>query len=130
MLASNSTEGDLMKYSSRIILSFVISFSMVHFPVLKAHAGIMKTTDIVNHMSRTQGESTVAKFLDRTDVKNQLVSLGVNPDDATQRLNKLSDHEVNTLAQDIQKAQAGGDVVGILLIVFLIVGIIYFAKRI
>lgn len=119
-----------MQTLARMLLCLVISFTLVQLPVTKAHAGMITTSEVVKELSRTQGEKTVAKFLDRDDVKKELIALGVNPDDATKRIASLTDEDLNKLSMDIQKVQAGGDVVGVLLIVLLVVGIIYLAKRI
>lgn len=121
-----------MKFLVRMMLCFTISFTLVEFPILKAqaHAGMINTTDALKEMSRAQGEKNVAEFLNRTDVKDQLVKLGVNPEEATRRLAGLSDSEVRKLAGDIDQATVGGDIGGILILVLVIILIIYFAKRI
>lgn len=119
-----------MKFMNRMLLCFMISFSLVNFPVMKAHAEMITTVDALDNMTRAQGEATVGEFLKRDDVKNQLVKLGVSPEEANRRIASLSESEVKKLATDIEKAQLGGDVGGILVIVLLVILIIYFAKRI
>lgn len=119
-----------MKFLARMLLCLMISFTLVELPITKAHAGMISTSEALVEMSRAQGESTVNQFLARTDVKDQLVKLGVSPEEAQKRIASLSESEVKKLATDIQKAQIGGDIGGILVIVLLVILIIYFAKRI
>lgn len=119
-----------MKFLSRLLLCFIISFTLIELPITKAHAGMISTTEAIAEMTRTQGENTVNAFLSRSDVKDQLVKLGVSPEEAQKRIASLSESEVKKLATDIEKAQIGGDVGGILVVVLLVILIIYFAKRI
>lgn len=121
-----------MKLLSRLMLCFMISFSLVEFPIMKsqAMAGMISTTEVLADMTRTQGEAQIKDFLSRTDVKDQLTKLGYSADDAQKKLALLSDSEVKKLSQDIEKASVGGDIGGILVIVLVVILIIYFAKRI
>ncbi|MBA2403987.1 MAG: PA2779 family protein [Bdellovibrionales bacterium] len=120
-----------MKFLVRMMLCLMISFSLTEFPIMQAQAGMITTSEAISHMSRAEGERNVSEFLSRTDVKDQMVKLGVNPEEATRRLASLSDSEVRKLAGDIEKANAGGDgITGILVLVLVIILIIYFARRI
>lgn len=122
-----------MTFLSRLLLTFVLSFSLVELPILKssrAHAGMISTSEAMAQMSRTQGEQALSEFLGRSDVMDQLIKLGVNPAEAKLRLAGLSDSEVQSLAQDINEASAGADIGGVLVLVLVILLVIYFAKRV
>jgi hypothetical protein len=119
-----------MKLLARFVLSLMISFTLVELPVLKAHAGMITTSEAVTEMSRAQGEKVVAQFLDRTDIQQKLVDLGIDPLEAHKRLASLSDKEVLKLSSDIDQATVGGNIGGILILVLIVLGIIYLAKRI
>ena len=121
-----------MKFLVRMLLCLMISFTLVELPILKgqAHAGMITTSAAVTEMSRAECERNVSEFLNRTDVKDQMVKLGLSSEEATRRLASLSDKEVRKLSGDIEKAQVGGDVTGILVIVLIVILIIYLAKRI
>jgi hypothetical protein len=121
-----------MKLFSKMLLVLMISFSLVELPIMKssvAHAGMISTTEAVAHLSRTQGEKSVSEFLGRSDVKDQLIKLGVTPAEATLRLASLTDSEVKSLAHDINEASAGSSIGGVLVLVLIILLVIYFAKR-
>ncbi len=121
-----------MKFAIRMLLCLMISFSLTEFPIMKSHAqtGMITTGDAVTYMTRTQNQDKVAHFLSRTDVKDQLIKLGVTPEEAQIRVLTLSDAELNKLAGDIDHGTAGGSIAGILIIVLIVILIIYFAKRI
>ncbi len=120
-----------MKILVRMMLCLMISFTLVQLPIMKsAHAGMIATNDAVEIMTRAQSHEKVANFIDRQDVKDQLVKFGVSPEEASKRLAGLSDAELKKLAGEIDKSTIGGDVGGILVLVLLVLLIIYFAKRI
>jgi hypothetical protein len=119
-----------MKMFTRMMICLMISFTLVELPVMKAHAGMISTTEVMTEITRAEASANVTNFLARTDVMDQLIKLGVNPEEATSRIASLSDSEVKKLNTDIQQATVGGSVVGILILVLIILGIIYLAKRI
>lgn len=112
------------------MLCLMISFTLVELPAMKAHAGMIGTMEVAQRMDRETATKNVVNFLERSDVKNQLVKLGVNPDEAGRRIASLSDAELEKLNKDIENGTIGGDVTGILVIVLLVLAIIYFAKRV
>lgn len=115
---------------SRFILALMISFTLTELPIMKAQAGLITTQEAFTEYSRGQGETTIHNFIARSDVKDKLIELGVDPFDAQKRIASLSDKDVKKLNDDIQKATIAGDIGGILVIVLVVILIIYFAKRI
>ncbi|OGA20858.1 MAG: hypothetical protein A3I01_12265 [Betaproteobacteria bacterium RIFCSPLOWO2_02_FULL_65_24] len=59
-------------------------------------------------------------FLDRAEVRAQLQSLGVDADSAVSRVDALTDDEAKDLAARIDQMPAGGNVLGVVLAVFII----------
>ena len=58
--------------------------------------------------------------LDRQDVRNQLEALGVDPRAAQQRVAALSDEDIRALDGRLGQLPAGGDILGVALVVFLV----------
>ena len=83
---------------------------------LPVSAGIVGT----DQLSTSADRDHVKQFLDRNDVQAQLQARGVDADTAKARVDALTDDEVKTLASRIDQLPAGGDVLGILLAVFII----------
>ncbi len=86
-----------------------------------ASAGIVGTADAIS-MTRHQNDLAVVRdALARVDVRDQMVSLGVDPAEVDGRLDALTASELATLADNIREAPAGGDsVLAVLGVVFLV----------
>ncbi len=84
--------------------------------VLPAHAGIVSSEALV---AGTQQER-LAGLLERSEVRAQLQAYGVDPAQAQARVAALSDEEAARLAAQIDELPAGGDVLGVALVVFLV----------
>ena len=84
--------------------------------ILPAHAGIVSSEALV---AGTQQER-LASLLERGDVRVRLQAYGVDPVQAQERVAALSDEEAARLAAQIDALPAGGDALGVALIVFLV----------
>jgi hypothetical protein len=82
-----------------------------------AHAGMIGTETLLN---AELNRSTVATFMAREDVRLQLVLLGVDPTQASLRVSGLTDTEVQAMAEHIDTMPAGGDAVGAIVFIFLV----------
>lgn len=67
-----------------------------------------------------QNHAKIAAALNRPEVLAELEKMGVARDDAQARVAALTDTEAATLANQIDSLPAGGDVVGALLLIFVI----------
>jgi hypothetical protein len=85
-----------------------------------AQAGIVSSDDVQATHSASANRDKVQQFLQRDDVRQSLVGQGVNPDAARERVAALTDAEVADLAGRVDKAPAGGDALGVILTVFLV----------
>ena len=80
-------------------------------------AGIVTTDRVYAGVERDQ----VRNFLERADVQSRMQALGVDSAAARARVDALSDEEVASLADRIEQLPAGGhDVVGVLLVIFIV----------
>jgi hypothetical protein len=83
---------------------------------LPASAGIVTTDQVVASAEKER----VRGFLDRTEVRAKLQSLGVDAEAAKSRVDALTDQEAKDLATRIDQLPAGGDVLGIIFVIFII----------
>ena len=87
---------------------------------LPAQAGLVSTESVQAAGSREK----VAAFLERAEVQRELQTLGVAPQDVKSRVAALSDADVASLAGRIDSLPSGGDaiggIIGVALIVFLV----------
>lgn len=119
-----------MAILTRFLIALMISFTLTELPLMKAQAGLISTQQAYAEYTRGSGEATIRDFMGRSDVKDKLIELGVDPFDAQKRIATLSDADVKRLSKDIDQATLAGNLGGVLIIVLLIILIIYFAKRI
>jgi type IV secretory pathway VirJ component len=92
-----------------------------------AGAAVIGTPLLVQLEDRTAAVSRVQSSLAREDVRKAMVQLGVDPEQAQERVLALTDAEVAQLDQDLAKLPAGGDGGWILLVIVLTVLIVLFA---
>ncbi len=90
----------------------------IHLPA--AQAGLISTETVVNTEQVQQERERIRDLLTREDVKNQLLARGVSPDQIEARVDSLTNSEVQTLAAKIDQLPAGGDALGVLAVVFLV----------
>ena len=106
-----------MRMTSRVLIASV--FSLV-VPLQSAYAG-MVSTDRVDASAQSQPErERVRTFLDREDVRKELHAQGIDADTAKMRVSALTDEEVHKVAGKLDTMPAGGEILGILFSIFVV----------
>jgi hypothetical protein len=109
-----------MNTFKRLIASLVIvSTALLGFP-LAAQASVVTTEEAISAEATDANRDRVAGFLARGDVRAALEQQGISADAAAERVRAMSDVEVAQLADRVDQAPAGGNVLGILFTVFVI----------
>jgi len=113
------------KTISRLLIAL-----MIWMPYQIATAGMIGTDQVVASTSQAD-RTTVLNFLSRSDVANQLQSLGIDPSTANDRVAAMTDQEVQSLAGRINSMPAGGTSTGaaILIIVLIAAAVWWFWQR-
>ena len=106
-------------------LALLIIVSLVTLPVAQtAQAAIITTDTAIDITDRNQRIDRINKVLARESVQNVLVELGVDPADASARVQSLTAEELQTLDENLAELPAGGvgivEVVGIVAIVLIV----------
>lgn len=83
-------------------------------------AAMIGTDQVLAANAAQQNRARIAAAMDRPEVMAQLEQLGVNRSDAQERVAALTDAEAASLADQIDSLPAGGDVVGALVLIFVI----------
>ena len=103
-----------------IAVCMAIVMLMTSLPFNFAQAA-MVTTDQVVAQAEVAGErARVMRFMAREDVRQQLQALGIDPDEATQRTESLSDDEIQQIAQKLDELPAGQSAIGVLIVIILV----------
>lgn len=109
-----------MCHFNRFIASLLIACLIgISFP-MQASAAIVSTREAAAPAGMAAERERVASFFSRDDVRKALEEQGVAPQAAIDRIAALSDEEVQQLATRIDEAPAGGNILGILFTVFII----------
>ena len=107
-----------MRITSRLLIASVLGLGL---PLQSSHAGLVGTDKVAVSAPQSQSErERIRSFLDREDVRNELQTQGVDVNTAKARVDALTDEEVRKVAGKMDQMPAGGDVIGILFTVFVI----------
>lgn len=108
-----------MKHLQRL-LSLLLSLSLIMLPMIPAQAALVGNGQLISTASAEANRTALLEALDRDAVRQQLAALGVTPEQAQLRVSQMTDQEVAQLNQQLADLPAGGDLIGILLLIFII----------
>lgn len=99
----------------------IVSTTLMGLP-LTANASLVSTEDVAAALpiSGQSNRDKVNHFLSREDVRASLQGQGVNSTDAVARVQAMTDAEVAQLASRVDQAPAGGEVLGLIFTVFIV----------
>lgn len=110
----------------RQVLALPLIFSLIigTFPVHLFAAPNVSTDELIQESSIQAERELVHEFMSREDVRDEMTSLGVDPDEALGRINSFSDSEIQQIAGQITSLPAGegaiGTIVGAAVTIFII----------
>ena len=108
---------NFMRWTSRVV---ILSMLAIGLPLQSAFAGMVETDQDVSHELAGQDRARIKAFIDREDVLAQLQQQGVTAGEAKARVNAMTDDEAHKIAGKLDQLPAGGDILGVLLTVFII----------
>ena len=104
----------------RTSLTLIFSLMTMWLPIAPVHAALVGTDQIASTGEVSHNRDRVRGFLQREDVRNMLKQQGVDANVALTRVDAMTDSEVQTVADQLDKLPAGGEILGILFTVFII----------
>lgn len=107
----------LTKPVSHLVVAGLLALSL-HLPA--AHASLVGTEAVINATQVQQDRARLHNMLNREDVKSQLIARGVDPSQVQARVDSLTDQEVQSLAAKMDQLPAGGDFLGVVVFLFLV----------
>jgi len=102
-----------------VAYSVVLAFTLISVQ-MPAYGAIIGTETAIQQKDSAAARAHIKAMLARTDIQKQLITAGVSPDEVSARVNAMTDTEVAQLSGQLDKAAAGGDALGIVLFVFLV----------
>ena len=106
----------LLRRSTAIFLSILLALT----PLLPAQAAIIGNDQVVNRGLSHQTRDGLQQLFKQESAQQQLQEWGVNPEQIKSRIDRLTDAELARINQQVNDLQAGGDVLGVLLVLFLV----------
>jgi hypothetical protein len=106
-------------------ISLLLTLCLVSLPMAQtAQAAIITTSEAIEFSDRSQQIERINEVLARETVQNVLVKFGVDPQDASARVESLTAAELQMLEGKLAELPAGGvgvvEVVGIVAIVLIV----------
>jgi hypothetical protein len=102
----------------------ILSLIIVTMPTPAWSAENIGTDTLIEESVQAAERALVYEFMSREEVQQEMISLGVDPDEAMNRLDTLTDSEIQQIAGEIQTMPAGEGaletVLGVALVVFVI----------
>lgn len=109
-----------MKYFTKLMFG---TLTALLFVAGNVHAEAIGSDSVMQAQTASFNKQQLIEMVNREDVQNKLVSLGVDRSDAIDRINAMTPNELAQLNDHINEAPAGG-VVGAVLTVLAIIAIL------
>ncbi|MCW8828973.1 MAG: PA2779 family protein [Gammaproteobacteria bacterium] len=112
----------MMKRNYRIkqVGVMLLSVALLGGQLTPAYAAMTSTTTLLQQEQRAFERSQLLEALERESVQTQLRELGVDAEAAKQRVAAMTDGEIRQLNARLAEMPAGGDILGAVLVVFIV----------
>jgi hypothetical protein len=100
--------------------SLLLAASLLGAQIAPAQAAMVGTAQVLAAEQGRLDRDKLVSMLEREDLQRQLAVMGVDVQNARDRVASLTDAEVAQLNQRIDELPAGGDVLGVILLIFII----------
>jgi len=108
------------KIAFRWISALLASAMMIGQMSATVHAAPVTTQSMLEAQQQLGERERLMSQLDREAVAEQLADMGVSTDEVKERVAALSDEEVAQLNDHIESLPAGGDALGVIVLIFLV----------
>lgn len=115
-----------MNSAFKKMLCRFLAVAVITLPFQTGQASMIGTDQVAAAATVQADRNLVSSYLNRSQTISEFQALGLDAQDARDRVASMTDEEVRSLAGQINAAPAGGDVVVLVLVVFIIW---YFAFR-
>lgn len=106
----------ILRRPTAIFLSILLAL----MPLLPAQAAMIGNQQIINQNQSQQTRDSLQQLLDQDTARQQLQAWGVSPEQINSRIDSLTDAELARINQQLNDLNAGGSVLGILLVIFIV----------
>ena len=101
-------------------LAMVLSVLLFTASIGQAQAALVSNSQLINQAQLTNNRIALLQTIGRADVQSQLLAMGVNTADVENRVKQMTADEIAQLNQQIEQLPAGGDGLGLVILIFLV----------
>ncbi len=101
-------------------LALILSISLFSLSFGQAQAAIIANSQIIHQAQQGTDKAALLQMIHRTEVQEQLLDMGVTSADIEERINQMTQEEVAQLNQQLEQLPAGGSIIGIIALVFVV----------
>lgn len=101
------------------LLAWIALMSFFGSVTLPAQAAMISTPEVIQSQQSAYDREQLASLLDREEIQEKLLSMGVAPDSVQERITSMTDFEIAQLNQQINDLPAGG-VLGAIVLIFVV----------
>jgi hypothetical protein len=101
-------------------IAIFLSILLALMPLLPAQAAMIGNEQIVNQNLTYQTRDGLQQLFAQETARQQLQAWGISPDQIKSRIDSLTDAELARINQQVNDLHAGGSVLGILLVIFIV----------
>ena len=109
-----------MMHFLRRPIAMLLSMLLALMPMLPAQAAMIGNEQVINQHQQSQTRDSLQQLLDQQSARQQLQALGVSPELVKNRIDSLTDSELARINRHVDTLDAGGSVLGILLVIFIV----------
>jgi hypothetical protein len=101
-------------------LAIALSISLTILPLGGTQAAMVSNQQIIDKTYQINDKQTLLQTLNREEVQQQLISMGVNAADIESRISQMTQEELAQLNQQMTVLPAGADGLGLVVLVLLV----------
>lgn len=101
-------------------ISMLLTIALMSISINSSYAAMISNDIVINHVQHNNAKAELLQTINRSDIKQQLLSMGVKPEDIESRINLMTREEIAQLNHQFDELPAGGDILGIILIIFIV----------
>ena len=102
------------------LYSLLVIFSSTTFLVPAAQAGIIGTDQVLNAQQLQDTRNEIKQLMNRTETVKQFQSMGIDIEQAKNRVDSMTDQELAMMADHMKQMPAGGGLLGTAALIFII----------
>ncbi|MGD9163207.1 MAG: PA2779 family protein [Chromatiales bacterium] len=97
----------------------MLSLSLIMLPMGAAQSAMIGNSQLLDGDSAA-ARTALMQALERDQVRSQLIQLGVDAEAVKARISQMTEQEIANLNQHLGDLPAGGDVLGVILVIFVV----------